>query len=129
MRDYKTGRAPADDITLDGGKELQRCLYAFAVKAMLGDEVSISASLMYPREEKDLRLEDPESTLTLITEYLLAARANLRSGGGVMGIDTGEIYDDLAFALPANAAAVYCKRKIGAANERLGNATRVWGAK
>lgn len=128
VRDYKTGRAPADDITLDGGKELQRCLYAFAVKAMLGDEVSISASLMYPREEKDLRLEDPESTLTQITEYLLAARANLRSGGGVMGIDTGEIYDDLAFALPANAAAVYCKRKIGAASERLGAATRVWGA-
>ena len=45
-----------------------------------------------------------------------------------MGIDTGEIYDDLAFALPANAAAVYCKRKIGAATERLGAATRVWGA-
>ena len=129
VRDYKTGRAPADDITLDGGKELQRCLYAFAVKAMLGDEVSISASLMYPREEKDLRLDDPESTLAQITEYLLAARANLRSGSGVMGIDTGGSYDDLAFALPANAAAVYCKRKMGAANERLGAATRVWGAK
>ena len=37
VRDYKTGRVPKDDIVLDGGRELQRCLYAFAVKAMLGD--------------------------------------------------------------------------------------------
>ena len=29
MRDYKTGRPPKKDIILDGGKELQRCLYAF----------------------------------------------------------------------------------------------------
>src|SRR3546814_10994684 len=33
VRDYKTGRPPKDDISLDGGRELQRCLYAFAVKA------------------------------------------------------------------------------------------------
>ena len=39
VRDYKTGRVPRDDIVLDGGKELQRCLYAFAVKALLGEEV------------------------------------------------------------------------------------------
>ena len=31
VRDYKTGRPPKDDISLDGGRELQRCLYAFAV--------------------------------------------------------------------------------------------------
>ena len=129
VRDYKIGRRPKDDITLDGGKELQRCLYAFAVKAMLDDDVAISASLLYPREKKDLRLDDPESTLIQITEYLRAARANLLSGGGVMGIDTGEIYDDLAFALPANSRAVYCKRKLDAATERLGDAARVWGAR
>ena len=29
-------------------RELQRCLYAFAVKALLGDDVTISASLLYP---------------------------------------------------------------------------------
>ena len=128
VRDYKTGRAPTDDITLDGGKELQRCLYAFAVKAMLGDEVTVSASLLYPREEKDLRLADPEATLIKIADYLRAARANLLSGGGVPGIDTGGRYDDLAFALPANAEAVYCKRKMDAATERLGAAAHVWGA-
>jgi hypothetical protein len=34
----KTGRKPKDDIILNGGNELQRCLYAFAVKAMLGND-------------------------------------------------------------------------------------------
>ena len=47
--DYKTGRVPKDSIILDGGKELQRCLYAFAVKALLGGDVEIRASLLYPR--------------------------------------------------------------------------------
>ncbi len=37
VRDYKSGRTPSPDIVFDGGKELQRCLYAFAAKAMLGE--------------------------------------------------------------------------------------------
>ena len=39
----------------------------------------------------------------------------------MIGPDTGGTYDDLAFALPANAGAAYCKRKIAAATERLGD--------
>ena len=128
VRDYKTGRKPEDTIVLDGGKELQRCLYAFAVKAMLGDDVTISASLLYPRDEVDLRLEDPEGTLVEVADYLRAAHASLLAGDAVLGADTGGTYDDLAFALPANAGATYCKRKIAAATERLGNAAQVWEA-
>ena len=128
VRDYKTGRVPRDDIVLDGGKELQRCLYAFAVKALLGDEVSVAASLLYPHEDRDLRLDDPDVVLDTLTGHLRAARASLAAGRAVMGADTGEKYDDLAFALPANAGAVYRVRKEAAANERLGDATRVWDA-
>lgn len=128
VRDYKTGRKPKDTIILDGGKELQRCLYAFAVKAMLGDDVAISASLLFPRDEVDLRLEDPEGTLADVAGYLRAARASLLAGSAVLGIDTGGTYDDLAFALPANADATYCKRKIAAATERLGDAAQIWEA-
>lgn len=128
VRDYKTGRKPKDTIILDGGKELQRCLYAFAVKAMLGDDVTISASLLFPRDEVDLRLEDPEGTLAEVIGYLSAAHASLLAGGAVLGTDTGGTYDDLAFALPANAGATYCKRKIAAATERLGDAAQVWEA-
>ena len=89
MRDYKTGRAPKEDIVLDGGRELQRCLYAFAVKALLGKKVAISASLLYPREGLDLQLDDPDAALGTLTGHLQAARASLASGGGVMGKDTG----------------------------------------
>ena len=128
VRDYKTGRAPRNDIVLDGGRELQRCLYAFAVRALLGKRVSIAASLLYPREDRDLRLDDPDAALRTLTGHLQAARTSLASGGAVMGADTGNAYDDLAFALPANAAAVYRVRKEEAASERLGDATRVWDA-
>ena len=126
VRDYKTGRVPKDDIVLNGGRELQRCLYAFAVKAMLGDGVAIAASLLYPREERDLRLDDPDAALRTLTGHLQTARASLASGGAVMGADTGNAYDDLAFALPANAGAIYRPRKEAVATARLGDAARVW---
>ena len=128
VRDYKTGRLPKDDIVLDHGRELQRCLYAFAVKSLLGDKVSISASLLYLRDERDLRLDDADATLVALTGYLESACANLAAGGAVMGEDTGDKYDDLAFALPANAGATYCERKRDAATARLGAAAQVWEA-
>ena len=127
VRDYKTGRVPKDDIVLDHGRELQRCLYAFAVKSLLGHDVSVSASLLYLHDVRDLRLDD-DATLVALTGYLQSARANLAGGGGVMGKDTGDKYDDLAFALPANAGATYCERKRDAATERLGAAAQVWKA-
>lgn len=128
VRDYKTGRPPKDDISLDGGRELQRCLYAFAVKALLGADVSISASLLFPRDQIVLQLADPQDTLSEITRYLLAARTNLTGGKALIGPDSGGNYDDLAFALPANASATYCKRKLIAATEMFGPAAQVWEA-
>ena len=128
VRDYKTGRVPKDDIVLDGGRELQRCLYAFAVKAMLEDGIAIAASLFYPRDGRDLRLDDPDATLDALIGYLQAAHAGLASGGAVMGKDTGGAFDDLAFALPANAGAIYRPRKETAATARLGDAAQVWDA-
>lgn len=128
VRDYKTGRPPRGDIRLNGGRELQRCLYAFAVKARLGDDVMISASLLFPREQLDLQLEDPDAVLAEITTYLRAARIIVAGGAALPGPDTGSDYDDLAFALPANASATYCKRKLPAATELLGEVAQVWEA-
>ncbi|MGO7758373.1 PD-(D/E)XK nuclease family protein [Rhizobium ruizarguesonis] len=128
VRDYKTGKTPKGDIRLNGGRELQRCLYAFAVKALLGDDIAISASLLYPREPLDLRLDDPEAVLAEMTGYLQAARDAFASGAALPGPDTGGDYDDLAFALPANAGATYCKRKRPAATARLGEVAQVWEA-
>ena len=126
VRDYKTGKAPREAIRLNKGSELQRCLYAFAVRELLGEHVDIVASLLYPRESLDLQLDDPGGVLDEVTQYLAAARASLTSGAALPGPDTGGAYDDLAFALPANAGATYCRRKSPAVAERLGEATLVW---
>ncbi|MEF9602246.1 rhomboid family intramembrane serine protease [Paracoccus sp. PXZ] len=72
--------------------------------------------------------EDPEAVLEEITGYLRAARSSLAGGAALPGPDTGGDYDDLAFALPANASATYCKRKMPAATERLGEVAQVWEA-
>jgi hypothetical protein len=42
--DYKTGRLKANmaEVSIDGGRELQRCLYAFAVKTLLDPEIKVS---------------------------------------------------------------------------------------
>jgi len=126
VRDYKSGRTASPDIVFDGGRELQRCLYAFAAKAMLGADVAVTSSLLYLRELRDMPLDDPELRLRELGEYLDAARVNLLSGGALMGSETGGRYDALAFALPANAAATYRRRKEPAATERMGDAARVW---
>lgn len=128
VRDYKTGKAPGSDIRLNGGRELQRCLYAFAVQQMLGDGVEITASLLYPKEPLDLQLGEPGALLSEVTGYLQAARVSFSAGAVLPGPDTGGAYDDLAFALPANAGATYCKRKQSAVAARMGNATLVWEA-
>lgn len=128
VHDYKSGRMPRDPVVLDGGKELQRCLYAFAVKALLGDHVEIEAGLIYPRGPESRKLPEPELVLEILAEHLRAARTNLLSGKALMGPDTGGDYDDLGFALPANAANAYCKRKADIAHEAMGDAALVWDA-
>ena len=90
--------------------------------------MSIDAALLYLRDSVELRLEDPAGTLASIAGYLLSARENLLAGGCAAGIDAGDAYDDLAFALPANARAGYCGWKREAADARLGAATAVWQA-
>jgi hypothetical protein len=46
----------------------------------------------------------------------------------VIGPDNGGDYDDLSFALPANAANGYCPRKSEPARLALGDAALVWEA-
>lgn len=126
--DYKTGKPLADGVRVHGGRELQRCLYAFAVKALLGEKVEISASLFYPLKDVERPLEHPEVLLEEISAHLGAARCSLAGGAALPGPDTGGEFDELAFALPANASATYCKRKALAAVTRIGDAARIWEA-
>lgn len=124
--DYKSGRLPSKPVILQGGKELQRCLYAYAVKALLGAGIEIDAALLYPRDTEARHLEEPGVVLKELAGYLSAARVSLLAGCAVIGPDNGGDYDDLSFALPANAGNGYCPRKLGPAREVLGAAALVW---
>ncbi|WP_250482557.1 PD-(D/E)XK nuclease family protein [Caballeronia sp. GACF5] len=128
VRDYKTGRTPKEGIRFNGGSELQRCLYAFAVKVLLGGNLSVSASLFYPRDASNLVLDDVNTALGELASWLKAARASFAAGAALPGPDAGSKNDDLALALPANASATYCKRKAQAAAIRLANFSAVWEA-
>jgi len=126
--DYKGGKCPKDIIILGGGSELQRCLYAYAVRSLLGVHVEVEAALVYPRAGVTRPLEDASGTLDALAGYLRAARANLLAGRSLPGPDTGSEYDDLAFALPAMADKGWCRRKAQSAAEALGDAALVWEA-
>lgn len=124
--DYKTGK-PRDPGVLDGGKELQRCLYAYAVQTLLDPGVTVEAALLYPRGAKAdyIPLGDTGGALTTLTRALLRAQDSLRAGGAFPGVDAGEKYDRLAFALPAGPSAL-TEHKKTMAKARLGEAALIW---
>ena len=85
--DYKTGslNKKMADVVVNGGSELQRCLYAFAVKALLGDEVAIERLAALPARaggDSSFQLDDPDAALDLLADAIAIARANVREWSG-----------------------------------------------
>jgi len=129
VRDYKTGKPVAGDVVIGGGTELQRCLYAFAVRAMLGPGVTVRSAMLYPRDGIERELAEPDAVMDKLTVHLADAHASLLAGNCLPGPDTGGKYDKFLFLLPANAPATYCKRKAAPIQAVLGNAASVWETK
>jgi len=125
--DYKTGKAPSDRSPPEvrGGRELQRCLYAFAVRSLLG-EIPVDARLVYPFAQKALTLADPDATLTTLAGYLDLARRQLRAGNALPGEGTEDTYNDFSFALPGDAKERYFRDKRGFFNARHGDLVDAW---
>lgn len=130
VTDYKTGNPPARDkpIIVRGGAELQRCLYAFAVQAMLGPRIEVQARLLYPGAQgRLLDMEAPHEHLDEIAQYLVAARDHLLAGRALPGPGTAEFDGDpLRFALPGNAKTVYLEMKRPLAAVRLAPLPELW---
>ena len=123
--DYKTGK-PSDPGILNGGSELQRCLYAFAAQALLGKNVQVEAMLLFPRGDGGcFPLSDAKVTLKALTIALQCAWASLKDGRALPGPDTGGRYDDLTLALPAGPNPI-AGRKAEKARELLGEASLIW---
>ena len=126
VRDYKNGKMPTKPVTLQGGDELQRCLYAFAVRALLGEDIEIDTALLYPREPETRQLDQPELVFDKLGQHLKTARASLLAGRAFIGPQNGSKFDDLVFALPANASNSYCPGKLDSVRNALGEAAHVW---
>jgi len=128
VTDYKTGKFPKKEIVLNGGAELQRCLYAYAAQALIDGGPEVAARLLYPHDEgRLLDLQDPREKLDNVAKYLVAARDNLVSGYALIGIDSGEHDDNpLTFALPGNAKEIYFEIKRPAAYQRLAPLPELW---
>ncbi len=126
--DYKTGRCPSEEPGLDNGKELQRCLYSVAVKALLPQVTAVDAALLYPRSEGNLfSLSDPSAQTEELIRFLRSAEQLLRCGRSVFGAGAESRYNDLAFALPANAEGVYFSQKSAARDAMVGDLRDLWG--
>jgi PAS domain-containing protein len=126
--DYKTGRCPSEEPGLKKGQELQRCLYSVAVKALLGQVVTVEAALLYPGPEGNLfSLHDPGLQTEELIRFLQLAEQLLRSGRSVFGTGAESRYNDMAFALPANAEGVYFSQKAAARDAMVGDLRSLWG--
>jgi len=130
VTDYKTGTPPKSDaeISVEGGNGLQRCLYAYAVEAMLGERVEVAARLLYPREGGGMfELRDSRATLEAVAKYLVAARDHLLEGHAVPTEHSKGFSGASAnFALPASAKESYIDLKAEAARRLLAPLPKLW---
>ena len=129
--DYKSGRSPGAKTQINGGRELQRCLYTAALRAASEDPKGPfpDAWIIYVREGRCAKLENPEAALETIDTGLRAAREALERGDALPGPDAGKTYDPLAFALPADATRGYEQRKEKAIKEALAELAPLWDAR
>ena len=125
--DYKTGATIRADAVLDGGREIQRCLYARAATALLPSVETVEAALLYPRAGGDgyRPLADPAETWMVLRAALDAAHGGLLGGRALPGPDAGERFDDMAIAMPAPCGSMLAAKK-DAARPLLGEASRIW---
>ena len=126
--DYKTGKIAKNQeaVHLGRGDELQRCLYAYAANTLLDGPTLVTAGLLFLRSGGGLfPLTDLDHHLEKLAKAIAMARDGLLAGIALPGI-AATIYNDLAFALPANAEHGYLTRKAVVFTARLGEATAIW---
>lgn len=130
VTDYKTGSVPKEPPVLNGGAELQRCLYAYAVKALLPDIDTVESRLLYLREEGGaFTLEQQEEVLGKLEGWLTAAKSLAAQGHCVAGPDSSDEYNRMRLALPAYAAKAYFDRKRESMQQHLEPLQALWEEK
>ena len=126
VTDYKSGSLPGGDPQINGGKELQRCVYAFAVKGLIETNPTVDTRLHYLRNNKILPLKNLNDTLTKITKYLKIASGLFNEGKTLPGPDAGETWCEMTFALPGRAKKIYLDAKRSQIDQELDSLKPLW---
>lgn len=127
VTDYKSGRRRGSPPQINRGGELQRCLYAFAVKVLVETAPVVEARLVYPRSgNRPLALNDPEGTLGRLAQYLAAASTSFTRGRALPGPAAEDRQYDLSLALPAGAKEGYLATKLPLVTQALAAVAPVW---
>lgn len=130
ISDYKTGTTPRDlhAVILGGGTEVQRALYAVAVRQLIPEVNSIISRLVYldtmgpPAGLSGDSLDEAEATLL---RFIDIAAAALADGIAYPGPDAFAGYNDLRIALPA-ALDRYQRRKNEGFNAAQHKLAQLW---
>ena len=130
ISDYKTGTTPRDlhEVILGGGAEVQRTLYAVAIKQLIPEVSTIISRLVYldttgpPASLSGDALEGAEETLL---RFIDIAVEGLKAGIAHSGPDAFAGYNDLRIALPA-ALDRYQRRKHEGFNSAQHRLARLW---
>jgi hypothetical protein len=130
VTDYKSGKPPRNgsEPMLRGGAELQRCLYAFAVRCLLPAVNSVSSRLLYPKAADGglYSLADPDAVLSRLAEFAAAAARLAAAGNLLPGPGAANTYNDFAFALPGGAKESYFELKFPLIAARLADLAPLW---
>jgi hypothetical protein len=129
VTDYKSGKSPGKkQPILKGGAELQRCLYAYAVRSLVPGAKDVQTRLLFPRAEKDglYVLADPAAVLASLAGFVTAAQRYAAAGNVLPGAGAQNDNNDLAFALPGGAKERYFELKSDLIAERLADLSPLW---
>jgi hypothetical protein len=129
VTDYKSGKSPGKKpLVLKGGAELQRCLYAYAVRSLVPGAKDVQTRLLFPRAEKDglYELADPAAVLSSLAGFVNAAQRYAAAGNVLPGAGAQDGFNDLAFALPGGAKESYFELKSSLISDRLADLSPLW---
>ncbi|HVB18178.1 MAG TPA: PD-(D/E)XK nuclease family protein [Stellaceae bacterium] len=130
VTDYKSSKPPGgnQEPVLKGGAELQRCLYAFAVRSLLPNIGSVDTRLFYPKAAGAglYPLADADALLPKLAGFIAAAARLAAAGALLPGAGAADIYNDLVFALPGGAKDTYFALKAPLIAARLADLAPLW---
>lgn len=133
VTDYKTGSVPRNmaTVVLAGGAELQRVIYAAAVRRRMPDVRQVVSRLVYLSGTPDahsLSGEVLEKAIVQVEHFIATSVALISDGIALIGPDAQDRFSDGRLALPADLE-TYLLRKKAALAAVAGQLSDCWSAR